>query len=343
MKGNSHWLTLRNSKTVKFNRRDLAEWLLLIADLLKSGFSLRHAVEFSSTIFKHNQVILEQINDAMKGGTSFADCLQPYVKPNLYYQLLLAEQHGNLEECLQELGKVMGLQEKQRQKLSTLLQYPLILLGLLGCLTIALKLFVFPELSQWNTGEEKFTSYFWWIIYYGCGVCLLGLIFSLVRWYRMDSLARINWLCRLPVIGKCWQLYYGYYVTINLAMMIRHGLTIKEICSIVELKKTKSFLSSLGILVKNEINQGRNLTKLFHQVRFLPQELKVLTEKGSTLTNLGDDLTALANILFTRLTKRLERLLMLVQPIVFGIIALAIVALYLQLLLPIYHSMQEVM
>lgn len=59
----------------------------------------------------------------MSAGETFADCLKLYIGTNLYYQLLLAEQHGNLEECLQEIGKLMVLQEKQRQKLVNLIQY----------------------------------------------------------------------------------------------------------------------------------------------------------------------------------------------------------------------------
>lgn len=43
---------MRNSKTGKFNFHAQAEWLLLVADLLKSGFSLRHAIEFSGVILK---------------------------------------------------------------------------------------------------------------------------------------------------------------------------------------------------------------------------------------------------------------------------------------------------
>lgn len=334
---------MKNSTTAKFNHHVQAEWLLLIADLLKSGFSLRHAIEFSGAILEKYQSLFQKISEAMAEGKSFADCLKPYIKANLYYQLLLAEQHGSLEECLQEVGKLMVQQEKQRQKLMTLLQYPLILLGLLGGLMVALKLFVFPELSQLGSKDsENKEGYLLAIVFYLCGGILVGSILCGLRWLKMDQLQKINALCSLPVIGKCYRLFYGYYVVTNLAMMLRHGLTIKEICTIVSENSEQSFLSILGRLTKAEINQGNGLSAIFQRVQFLPGELEIIAAKGSTLTDLGKDLTALANILFTRLTRRIERLLMLIQPIIFSIIALIIIGLYLRLLLPIYHSMQGV-
>lgn len=335
---------MRNSKTGKFNFHAQAEWLLLVADLLKSGFSLRHAIEFSGVILKRHQFLFQEISLAMQDGKAFAECLKPYIKTNLYYQLLFAERHGSLEECLQEIGKLMLHQEKQRQKLMTLLQYPLILLGLLVSLMVTLKIFVFPELSQWGTGnpQSRANYYLLEIIAYLSGGILAGSFLVGLRWLKLDQLQRINALCSLPVIGKCYQLFYSYYVVTNLAMMIRHGLTIKEICVIVSESSEQSFLSILGNLTETAVNQGHGLTEPFKRARFLPEELRIIVAKGSTLSDLGSDLTALANILFTRLARRIERLLVLIQPIIFSVIALIIIGLYLRLLLPIYHSMQGV-
>ena len=279
----------------------------------------------------------------MSAGETVADCLKPYIGTNLYYQLLLAEQHGNLEECLQEIGKLMVLQEKQRQKLVNLIQYPLILLGLLIILMIALKVFVFPELSEWGGKSGNFDNFYLIDIFaYSAGGIIVTAFLAIMKWSKMDQLQKVRTCCSLPVIGKCYRLFYGYYVVTNLAMMMRHGLKIREICLIVEKYQSQDFLSLLGKIVKNEVNQGHDLTLVFQQAPFLPPELKLIIEKGSTIDDLGNDLTALANILFQRLASRIERLLTLIQPIIFGIIAIIIVGLYLRLLLPIYHSMQGV-
>lgn len=330
---------------VKFKKKDQVQWLLLLSDLLKSGFSLQHAITFSETIFPKYQLLFRQINESLGEGKIFAECLRPYVNTNYYYQFMIAEQHGNLEECLSNIGKLMDTQERQRQKLGTLLQYPFILIGLLLLILVGLKVFVFPEISQWNNGSlgTPILQRVGPILVCTVGGGLAYIIRILVVWQRLDSLGRVNTLCRLPMVGKCYELYYGYYVVTNLSMMVRHGLSLKEICGLMQTFPSQSFLYLLGREVYEKVQNGEPLDKLFQKLKFLPQELLLTSKKGSTLNDLGEDLSALANILFTRLITRIERLLGLVQPTIFGIIAIVIVALYLSLLLPIYFSMQGVM
>ncbi len=52
---------MKNLKTAKFNYCAQAEWLLLIADLLRSGFSLRHAIEFSGAILKDTKFFFRKL------------------------------------------------------------------------------------------------------------------------------------------------------------------------------------------------------------------------------------------------------------------------------------------
>lgn len=330
---------------VKFKKKDQVQWLLLLADLLKSGFSLQHAITFSETIFPKYQSLFSQINISLKEGEIFAECIRPYINSNHYYQFLIAEQHGNLYECLQTVGKLMETQEKQRQRLGTLLQYPLILIGLLLLILIGLKIFVFPEITQWNNGSLGTPIFQRLVPVLACisGGAMAYSIQILIIWRRLDSLAKVNTLSRLPIVGKCYQLYYGYYVVANLSMMISHGLSLKEICSLTRTFPSHSFLYLLGEEVYEKVQNGEPLDSVFKKLKFLPQELLLTSQKGSTLNKLGDDLSALANILFVRLITKIERLLGLVQPIIFGIIAIVIIALYLSLLLPIYFSMQGVM
>lgn len=303
---------------------------------------MHHAIEFSATVMAKHSKLFHKINYAMSEGQPFAECLKPYVKFNLYFQLLLAEEHGDLEDCLQKIGKVMVLREKQQQKLLTLLQYPLILLALLAGLLAVLKIYVFPELTQWGADEGNIGSRFLSLLSYFLGGLLILLISFLMRWRKLDQLQRVNFRCSLPVFGKCYRLFYGYYVLTNLAMMVQHGLTIKEICMVVSRRRGRGFMQLLGKITQDEVRQGHDLKQIFQQAPFLPRELLVMIGKGETREELGADLAVLADILFQRLTQRIERLLALVQPIIFGLVALVIVGLYLRILLPIYHSMQGV-
>ena len=134
----------KSSERANLSHHQQAALFLLLADLLAVGFSIRHALNFIGTVKPKMLPWVTCIDQRMKNGTNFAQSLRKEVKADLYYQLLLAEKHGNLTQTLTEVGKLMTAQEKQRKKLLGLLQYPLILLIMLAVVISCLVLFIFP-------------------------------------------------------------------------------------------------------------------------------------------------------------------------------------------------------
>lgn len=324
-----------------------AKWFLLVGDLLKVGFSLQGALTFTMAMMKKEQEPLESINRRLLAGKQFADSVRPFVKPDLYYQLLLAEKHGHLVTTLQEIGSLLVTKQRQKQKLRQLLQYPLLLLSLLGLLVAGLSTYVFPELRSWQQTPYPAVVGQWRPIMLCLGIGLAILLVltstrSALRWRKMNAIQRANWLSGLPLFGRCYRLYYGYYVTSTIAILLRGGLSLKEILLIVERFSTGSLLHSLGQTAKYEVSTGGSLENVIAGCRFLPGELMVLISKGATVKELGADLNMLARLQFRQLLAQLEALLTMVQPVIFIVIAMVIVALYLSILLPIYHSIQGV-
>ena len=74
---------------------------LLLADLLSVGFSIREALGFIKAINPKLAPCLASIDSRMQKGASFAQSLKPEVKDDLFYQLLLAEKHGNLTKNIE--------------------------------------------------------------------------------------------------------------------------------------------------------------------------------------------------------------------------------------------------
>lgn len=287
------------------------------------------------------------INQQLMAGESFANSVKAFVKPDLYYQLLLAEEHGELENTLAEVGRLLVAKQKQQQKLQRLLQYPLLLLFLLGILILGLSTYVFPELESWQSpGQPSLWGDLQTGLKLVAGVSLvmiaLLVIYNLVRWQHFSADQRANWLCGLPIIGKCYRSYFGYYVTSTLAILLQCGMSLKEILVVVEQFSPQSLLFCLGGAAQAQASHGGEMKDLIERHQFLPNELGVLINKGTTVRELGTDLSILAKMQFNRLLSQLGELLTLVQPLIFIVIALVIVLLYLSILLPIYQSIQGV-
>ncbi|KRK56468.1 ComG operon protein 2 [Limosilactobacillus antri DSM 16041] len=337
----------RHSHKVNFNQAAQAKWFLLMGDLLKVGFSLQRALTFTTVVMKRQRSTVLMINQRLMQGKSFADSLQPFVGPDLYYQLLLAEKHGELSHILNEIGTLLVTKQRQRQKLHRLLQYPLLLLFLLGLLMVGLSIYVFPELNSWQTGsvgaqwtrlkEISVFSLSFGVLAGGGWAVRAGF-----RWQRFNADQRAVWLCGLPVVGRCYRLYYGYYLSTTLATLLECGMSLKEILAVINQFAPRSLLRCLGQLLQDQLDSGSDVKALVSSRPYLPNELLILADKGTTVDQLGADLMALGKLHFQRLLVQLEELLSFVQPVIFIVIAVVIVALYLSILLPIYQSIQGV-
>ncbi|MBB1095156.1 type II secretion system F family protein [Limosilactobacillus sp. BG-MG3-A] len=333
-----------NIVKVKFTHQQQANFFLLLADLLSVGFSIREALGFIKTVKPKLSPWIDSVDKRMRMGASFAQSLQTEIKDDLFYQLLLAEKHGNLTKTLSEIGKILAARERQRKKLFSLLQYPLILLGMLGVVICGLLLFVFPELKVWQGEGETLptihmitlgTTYLFTIIF-------ISTVFQWLRWYQMDKEQRLIKICTMPIVGKCYCFYFQYYLTSILGSMLQQGLSLAEICEITQSFDKESILYIFGNKIMKTIQRNGDISEMMATYSFLPNELIIFMNKGATRENVGRDLTVFANLKFQALTTSIERLLIFVQPVIFSIIAIIIVVLYLSILLPIYHSFQGV-
>lgn len=317
-----------------------------MGDLLTVGFSLKQALEFCGTLMTKQRSMIKQIDARLQQGTLFAESVRPVVKIDIYYQLLIAEQHGHLSQSITQLGQFLAVKQKQQQKLKGLLLYPVILVGLLIILLIALKLFIFPELAVWQTDAKTTSATHWPLMkLVGYGLVVGGLLLSWQfwqKWQKKTTLDKATWLSKLPMIGSYFQTYYAYYLISNLALLLQNGMGVKEICAMFNQFDRQSLLYQLSTVLDQILIVGDSPTKLVKKYPYLPKELIVFLNKGATTKDLGRQLEAFAKILFGRLVTNMERLLTLVQPLLFGFIAIMIVAMYLSIMLPIYQSMKGI-
>lgn len=67
--------------------------------------------------------------------------------------------------------------------------------------------------------------------------------------------------------------------------------------------------------------------------------MKLFLNKGETLENISNELAVYSEVSYRKLLKLIDKLIELVQPILFIVIAIIIVGTYLTILLPIYKTL----
>lgn len=332
-----------NTNTDKWSVKDQNYFFSNLSDLLRMGFSIKNCLEFLQVVHPSDSKRYQEFVRKLSGGESFPKTLRPVISEDTYYQILVADQHGDLVDALGNLGNLNSMKTKQRKQILALLEYPMFLVGFLIVMMVGMKIFIAPELASMGGTDNSLTQKL-----FNFALVVMIFLFSIVgligfqKYHNYSLINRINVICRLPVIGKTYQTYCHYYFAFNLAYLIESGMALGEICELLMEYNRNSIMFQIGKELKRRIWSGSNPNKFIKQNIFLPRELELFFQKGNEPKKLGQELRAFSNMKYQELVRRMESLIMLIQPILFGIVGIIIVGMYLSILLPMYGSMKEV-
>lgn len=280
---------------------------------------------------------IEHVQAQLKQGSDFAVAIKRFVDLDCYYQIKIAEENGELTQVLTNLGNYLAVKQRQQQRIKAALRYPLAILGCLGILMIAIKQVILPELSTFNHALVKMPIWGWWGL--GLGVLIGALTSICALWLgHQPKLRRVMIGSHFPLIGPILKLYWHYYLSLNLGLLLASGLQSRDVLELLRTYQPESVLRQLADQLHRHLNAGRDIGQFVDRYAFLPATFKVFFNRGATASQTAKDLKADAHLTYQRLFTHLENLIGLVQPLLFGVIGLAIVGIYLSILLPMYHA-----
>ncbi|WP_346781149.1 competence type IV pilus assembly protein ComGB [Ligilactobacillus aviarius] len=344
MKGTFMGKKINNNR--KWKLKIQAEFFETLADMLRSGFSLKQCLINLAILYPVQKNDFEMALAQLESGKTFSESIQQFLNSKIYYQLMLAESHGQLELSVSQLGKYMRQRVEQREKIRAALFYPCILFGLLIMMITVLLTWLRPIITALSEQGKQSPGITQWLIDGGkIGGMVLGLIIIIYLLYgiywlkKQPSIARHQWLSRLPLIGNVYRCYAYYYLSFNLALLLKSGLGFHEICNFLLRFEPQTLLYQLGERLNQHLLSGREIKTFIKHYAFIPSELNIFLNKGQTNAELSEDLLIYANTMYQRLLKKVDRLINLIQPIAFLIIAIIIVGIYLSILIPIYSNL----
>lgn len=255
-------------------------------------------------------------------------------------QVTIAIYHSDLATCLNQIALFLKMRLRYRQRLQQLLIYPLVLLCLLFLLIIGLRCSVISELQDVIQQTIMPIDILLLVL---LGIILIEILLSkcfVTYLKRQTRLQQADILCHLPIIGVIWRNYYHYMLIFDLAILVKNGLSFTQICQAINKQRYGSVLSDLVMQVRLHLHNGNDLVSFIEHTVLLPQELVLFINQGCSYQELGIALQFLAETQFRNLQQRLMKMLVWLQPLMFLLIALIIVAVYLSVLLPVYQMME---
>lgn len=330
---------IKNIFTVdKISEDQQSQYLLLLGKLIKNGFSLKQSINCLRLISTKDKIFKKIYEDLQNGEMISSSLRHLNLPPSIYNQIIIAQTNGNLQKVLLQSGSILQMKVKQKNKLKELLSYPFFILGFLLVMIVGMKIYVVPQLDMGS--ESKYIDLFL-KIFFGT-IILIGLFSFIYANYlkRLSEFQAASHLIRLPIVGKVYLSFYQYILLQGLGLQVASGLNLREICSVNLSFSKGSLQENLAKKIESQLKIGISLSKMIEKDKFLPNELKSILQLGGNKSELAQDLILMSELKFDETQKYLKKILNLVQPIMFGIIALIIIATYLMVLLPVYGMMK---
>ena len=316
------------------------------ATLIGAGIPLVDALRALTDQVEHPRLksVLGQVRDRVNEGATFADALaQARVFSDLYVSMVRAgEAGGALETVLARLADYLESQVRLRNKVMSILIYPLVMMGFAGFVVGVLVTVVLPQITEllttldrplpfytrWIISGSEFLREAWWAV----GLALGGAVLAL-RAAIGTARGRITWdrfKLRVPVLGRAVRLIAISRFTRTLSTLLGGGLPIVRALETARDVADNAVLGEAIDRARESITEGASLAQPLRASGEFPPLVTHMVEVGeqsgeleAMLHKVADTYDEQVETTVTRLTALMEPLLILIMVGIVMVIILA--------------------
>lgn len=290
----------------------------------------------------------DEIQEKLRNGEGVIGVMSALDIPNSYLvSITIAEHNGHLQDALIGVAKQMRFSQRMQSRLKKLMLYPVTLLLFLIGLFVVYRTYFFPNIEQMiesrggsaeegSLGISKFFLHFpdYSVVLISV---LLVLAFAYRSFLRKQSVeSQIAIQLKIPIWRGYFKLSLTKVFSKYLGSLLLSGFSLQSSLQVLQQQSLQLYLQYCAEQITEKVVQGDSLGQSIKQLHFFQKDLVVFVEHGEKSGYLGKELTLYSELLEERFEEKIQRLIAIVQPTFFVVIALCIIAAYLSLLLPIY-------
>jgi type II secretory pathway component PulF len=336
----------------KLTQNALLEFTEMMTVLLESGLSLQDALE----ICAHTDTtgLSKGLLTAIEKGASFSAALNSLgVDVPLIYQAMIrvGDSIGSVEKIFPRLQTYLREKRKIREKVTSALLYPGLVLSLAFIGVLALTFFIMPQMESMfsvfggDSSAEIQRNMQAIKTAIGSGtvmLCIIGLCIPCIKLLRkkidaVDS-AIDTMLLRLPLIGNwlgAWEaLNFSFSMEILCAGGIPLDLSLGEASGALSNQAWKQGLTR----IKRRVENGGSLSRAFLQESIFPAYLTRWIISGEKSGRSETVFGQIRSYYQREVENGTEKLLLLIEPVITAITGLVIMAIVASVLLPLFSA-----
>lgn len=338
---------------------DLAVMTRQLSTLLGAGIPLMEALSvlLAQVEKRAAKKVWVDVREGIKEGMALSDTLErhPAFFPSIYYQMVRAgEASGTLDQILIRLADYLESQARLRNKLFSLLAYPLLMLVLSLFILLFLISFVVPKVTAVFADLKQalplptviLLSVSDFLRNYGWFSLILGAVsaVALKRYLGTPHGRRRydRWALTIPIIGRVVQIVAVSRFTRTLAILLASGLPLLTAMEMVAQVVGNKMLEDAIQKARAEIREGEGMAEPLKRSGFFPPLVTHMVAVGEKSGALEGMLQKLSEAYDDEVETTVSGLTSLFGPLLILGMGLIVLFIVLAILLPIFEMSQMV-
>ncbi len=333
---------------------DKANFCRYFSVMLRSGLSMAEALEVIGSETENSKLkqVLQELQLGMQQGGDISSILKKY--PETFDKTFIAlvqagEQSGSLEKTFDYLGKQQFSVHRLNKKIQGAMMYPMVIFMAMGGVGFIMMTFVLPRLSQVFLKMKiplplptrillsfgNFMGKNALIVVAGAVVVVVLFIF-IIRFYKTRRLI-MGFIASLPIINKLSRQIDLARFSRTLATLLQSGVPIISALNITSETLSQKDLIEVAKSFEKGVSEGKPLASILtHGKKGFPALMIQTIKTGEKTGTLDAVLMEISDFYEAELEDMLKEFTTILEPVIMLIIGVAVGAMVLMVIAPIY-------
>lgn len=333
-------------KTRKLPQKTQIYLLNLLHELLSEGFSLNQSIQFMILLMPKHKESLEYVNNELMIGHSFESTLEELgFSLSSKAQLFYAQRQGKFIDALKIVADHLQTKSDYKDKMIKALIYPVIMTVALVILLFGMRAFLLPHITSFISAEMYeeqilvrililFFTYLPQI--FGLTLSISLILYLILDFYvlRLPLLERFKIYHKIPMI-RMWSISYcTYKLAKQLGNFFASGYSILQIVETLDTYPIDPFLTEISKVIRDELISGTPLPEVLENTHLFTEVFPIIVRQGELTSQTAQKCLVYSDKLFHDMLTDIAKKINYIQPILFILIAVLVMAMYLLMMLP---------
>lgn len=317
--------------------------------LLANGYPLIEALEVLSWDRQMKQTAFTMIASLKRGLAIDQAFEKGLFHRTIVAHLYFVRKSGDIVSSLQKCVDLFSQRMHHTKKLKQTSRYPLILFSIFFILLFMIKRSVLPSFTSMMTPTsvpiQLSIAFLNHIEIIGLIVCFFFFTFYMLWRFvfqRLNIHTQIKYYKHIPFYRKVLALQTSFQFATHLGALLKTDMSFNRILSHMSEQKRLPIIGYYASLMVAELKKGHYVTELLSEFDLLEKPFAVIFQKNKDRRVLEKDLSVYADILIDELQRKVLKIITIIQPLFFILLACFIILIYLTLMLPMYDLIKTI-